>query len=78
LREAVARAHPEVFDTLVLLVRQAPGRPGEPAVVIVREVYKKGALRVGKAGISVPGIGRIPYEDWLASAGFADRPPRDI
>lgn len=68
LRAGIERARPDLFHTLVLLVGG-----GEPKVVVVRSVFEKDALKVGKKGVTVPGVGFVAYTDWLAAAGYADR-----
>lgn len=63
-----------VFGILVLLVRELPGEPGEPAVIVVRGSENLRACKVVNGTITVPGYDQsIPATSIAGAVGYAWR-----
>jgi len=63
-------ASPDTFGTLVLLVSELPGLPGEPAVIVAQTDE---SMTVDKTGVDIPGVGFFKPATISASVGYAWR-----
>jgi hypothetical protein len=70
LKPGMADPSPRTFATLVLLVRELPGAPGEPAVVVAET---SPAIVVTANSITIPGVGTIKAQAIAALVGYAWR-----
>jgi hypothetical protein len=74
LYQGLAQPSRGTFDILVLLVRELPGEPGQPAVVVVRGGANLKQVQLGKSTITLPGLSdTIPFKSIAATVGYAWR-----
>lgn len=74
LGESCASPNPNTFAILVLLVRDLPGEPGEPAVIVVDSVEGLRKVKCEVDGITVPGFDKkIPAGSITGLVGYAWR-----
>jgi hypothetical protein len=70
LKPGLAQANPNTFATLVVLVRELPDAPGEPAVIVAET---SSAIVVSANGITVPGVGLMKAQTIAGMVGYAWR-----
>jgi hypothetical protein len=74
LKESVEDPYPEVFDILVILMRELPTAPGEPAVVVVRGSQCLRTVKIESDGLTVPGYNqKLPASAVAGVVGYAWR-----
>lgn len=73
LRDALANARSDMFDILVLLVRDLPKEAEQPAVVVVRGSANLRQIKVDAEGFEIPGQPKIPAKSIAAAVGYAWR-----
>jgi hypothetical protein len=73
LRDSMANAYSDTFDTLVLLVRYLPEEAEQPAVVVVRGAANLRLVKVDGEGFSIPGQPKILAKSVAAAVGYALR-----
>ncbi|HAM37024.1 MAG TPA: hypothetical protein DEB40_03810 [Elusimicrobia bacterium] len=73
LRQGMEDTQTDMFNTLVLLLKAIPGKPGEPGIAVIRGGSQLRATIVGERELTMPTGETIPYEDILASVGYAKR-----
>lgn len=65
--------HYDTFDILVILVRELPFEPGQPAVIVVRGGNQLRATRVGNGSLTPPSGPALPASSIEAMVGYAWR-----
>ncbi len=73
LREAIDMRSYSQFDILVILVRELPFEPGQPAVIVVRGSNQLLATRIGAGSITPPSGPALPAANIEAMVGYAWR-----
>jgi hypothetical protein len=75
LADATAGARSNVLEVLVLLVRELPGQPGEPGVIVVRGTDKLRAVTADKSNnaLVIPDVGTVPGKTIAGAVGYAWR-----
>jgi hypothetical protein len=75
LVQSASTARSNVLQVLVLLVRELPGQPGEPGVIVVRGEDKLRAVTADNSNnaLVIPDVGSVPGKTIAGAVGYAWR-----
>jgi hypothetical protein len=73
LKKGIEAARYDTFAILLLLVRELPGEPDAPAVIVVRGLDELRRLEIDTNGIAVPGVGIVPARTITDNTAYAWR-----